>query len=214
MAADARRRGPSRQLLTLGGLLAVLVVVVFYAWHGAAGSRAPSSYPEEPGAAAPPGAARGTAGAQDAPGPPALDVRLEALESARPDPAEANRNPFRFRPKPPPPPPPAPPKPPPIVSAPGGGSAMPPSGPPLPAPIDLKFIGVLEVPNPARPGELVKYAALRDKDCRLTFRGREGDIIEGRYRIVRIGEQSITMQYRDGRGTQTIPMNGQACVGR
>ena len=39
--------------------------------------------------------------------------------------------------------------------------------------------------------------------------GKEGDIIEGRYRIVRIGDESIEMEYLDGRGRQTIRLTGQ-----
>ena len=38
--------------------------------------------------------------------------------------------------------------------------------------------------------------------------GNEGDIIEGRYRILRIGVESIEMAYLDGRGRQTIRLSG------
>ena len=91
------------------------------------------------------------------------------------------RNPFRFQPKPPPAPPPVA-RPVPQVVAPPV-----PTGPPPPPPIPLKFIGTVE---PA-PGDRV--AAL--SDCRYTFRGREGDIVDGRYRLVRIGVESIVMEY-------------------
>jgi hypothetical protein len=70
----------------------------------------------------------------------------------------------------------------------------------------LKFIGVLEFPN---KGKLAVFS-----DCRTTMRGREGDIIDGRYRLVRIGVESVVMEYADGRGQTTIRMSGQECVGK
>jgi hypothetical protein len=42
-----------------------------------------------------------------------------------------------------------------------------------------------------------------------TFYGREGDIIEGRYRVLRIGANSVELAYLDGRGRQTIQLTGQ-----
>jgi hypothetical protein len=41
------------------------------------------------------------------------------------------------------------------------------------------------------------------------FHGYEGAIIDGRYRIVRIGVESIEMTYVDGGGRQTIRLTGQ-----
>ena len=46
-------------------------------------------------------------------------------------------------------------------------------------------------------------------DARGVYYGREGDIIEGRYRIVKIGVESIELEYLDGRGRQTIRQTGQ-----
>jgi hypothetical protein len=66
----------------------------------------------------------------------------------------------------------------------------------------LKFIGVLEAPE--RPGKIAVLSDGRD-----VFHGREGDIIEGRYRILKIGAESIDMAYVDGRGRQTIRFSGQ-----
>ena len=45
-------------------------------------------------------------------------------------------------------------------------------------------------------------------DGKFVYYGREGDIIEGRYRVVRIGEESVQMEYVDGRGRQTIRLSG------
>jgi hypothetical protein len=74
----------------------------------------------------------------------------------------------------------------------------PPQGPP---PIPLRFIGLVDA-----PGQTARLAVL--SDGRNVFHGREGDIIDGRYRIVRIGVESIEMSYVDGRGRQTIRLSG------
>jgi hypothetical protein len=80
-------------------------------------------------------------------------------------------------------------------------AAPPPSGPPPPPPIGLKFIGIVEA-----LGQAQKIAVL--SDGRNVFHGREGDIIEGRYRILRIGAESLEIAYADGRGRQTIRLTG------
>jgi hypothetical protein len=76
-----------------------------------------------------------------------------------------------------------------------------PTGPPPPPPIALKFIGVVE-----RAPSQLKLAVL--SDGRNVFYGREGEVIEGRYRIERIGVESIEMSYVDGRGRQTLRLSG------
>ena len=146
----------------------------------------------------------GTQASSQAPAPldpSGLDVRLGKLEAARIEPGDAERDPFRFQPKPPPEPPPPPPMPKPPPGA--GASAVDPSQPPPPPPpppITLKFIGVVTRESKT------KIAVL--SDGRFVFHGREGDIIEGRYRVVRIGEESVQMEYLDGRGRQTIRLSG------
>jgi len=77
-----------------------------------------------------------------------------------------------------------------------------PVGPAPPPPIALKFIGTVET-----PGQSAKKIAVLS-DGRNVFHGREGDIIEGRFRILRIGAESIEMAYLDGRGRQTIRLTG------
>ena len=47
-------------------------------------------------------------------------------------------------------------------------------------------------------------------DGRNVFHGGEGDIIEGRYRIIKIGAESIEMAHLDGRG-RGVPHPGQTC---
>jgi hypothetical protein len=74
-----------------------------------------------------------------------------------------------------------------------------PPAPPPPPPITLKFIGVVQ----ARGGTVAVFSDGRD-----VFYGREGDVIEGRYKIIRIGVESVEMSYVDGRGRQRIPLTG------
>jgi hypothetical protein len=146
------------------------------------------------------GAARADNGSVD---PEDLKVRLEALSDTRPDPGEADRDPFRFQPKAVPPPPrdTAPPTDPPKDLVP-----QLPAGPPPPPPIPLKFIGIVE-------GKGVgKVAAF--SDCTRTFYGREGDVVDGRYKLLKIGVESVTMVYPDGRGQQTIRLSGEGCIGK
>jgi hypothetical protein len=168
--------------------LAVVVLVAYRMW--------PES---STGVTAPPSNNRPRtqrAGAQQTTLDPAdLKVKLEALNAARPDPGAAERNPFRFTPPPAPPPP----KPPPVAPQPVG-PPLPPPPPPIP-PIPLKFMGTVE------RGPL-KLAALTD--CKgATFAGGEGQEIDGRYRLVRIGQESVVMEYINGTGRTTIRKGGE-----
>jgi hypothetical protein len=132
--------------------------------------------------------------------PAELKVRLEALEAERPGPGEVERNPFRFQPKPPPPPPPAPPSEKP-AGEPESTTPAVPSGPPPPPPIPLKFMGFVEKRG-------VKYVAL--SDCKAaTFAVLEGQIVDGRYRLVKVGHESIVMEYLNGTGRETIRLTGE-----
>jgi hypothetical protein len=134
-----------------------------------------------------------------------LDVRLDELKQPPPEPGAAERNPFRFYVKPPPPPPPPPPQP--VVVAPTAPPAPAPRPgdreyvPPPPPPIPLKFIGTAE--------RGTKKVAIFSDGKGLPVYGREGETVLGQYRIVRIGVESVVMEYLDGRGRQTIPMRGQ-----
>jgi hypothetical protein len=178
---------PRRQLL-LGAVVAGLAFTIYHVWPSPAG-------------VAPVASSKGrrptTGGPGGPPGSTAPDVHLDALEGGRPKPVATERDLFRFKPKPPPPPPPPRTTKPAETPVPTG----PPPPPPLP-PIALKFIGVLEAPE--RPGRIAILSDGRD-----VFHGREGDIIEGRYRILKIGAESIDMAYLDGRGRQTIRLSGQ-----
>jgi len=130
--------------------------------------------------------------------PPVADVNLDVLHAPATEPPKVTRNPFRFYEPPAPPPPKAVTAPEPVFVAPPV-----PTGPPPPPPITLRFIGLIEAPQ--RSG---RVALLSDGRGGL-MNGREGEIIEGRYRVLRVGTDSIDLAYSDGRGRQTIRLSGQ-----
>jgi hypothetical protein len=128
-------------------------------------------------------------GDQDSP----VTVNLAALEPAVESAAPASdRNPFRFGepPKPPPPPfvpPPQLPPPPPFVP------------PPPPAPqVELKLLGTIFV-----PGEGFR-AALKDNKRDVQFTGVEGDVIDGRYKLIKVADKSAVVSFLDGTGQRTL----------
>ena len=130
------------------------------------------------------------------------EIDLQALNAERPAPQDNDRNPFRFKPKAPPPPGPMSKG----IAADLTEAATPigPIGPPAPPPIPLKFIGLLSSKDDSKVGRLAILT-----DGRGVYYGREGDVIEGRYRILKIGVESIDLAYLDGRGRQTIRQTGQ-----
>jgi hypothetical protein len=134
---------------------------------------------------------------------PVADVKLELLQQQRPELEEAERNLFRFQPKAAPPAPDAPrtvapPSPPPPPPA-----AVVPTGPPPPPPIGLRFIGLVEAPTQAG-----RIAILSDGRGNI-FYGKDGDIIEGRYKVLKVSPDAAELSYLDGRGRQTIRLTGQ-----
>jgi hypothetical protein len=177
--------------------LAAAIGLLLVWWTTSGKSAAPA-----PSASKPSAAAKNTAALPESDD---LKVRLEALQQPRPPAGDGGRNPFRFYTPPPPPPTPAPVVRP-VPNLPPEGSTGP-AGPAPPPPIPLKYIGLIE----AGPGQ-GKLAAF--SDCRATMHGREGDIIAGQYRLVRIGVESVVLEYVDGRGRTTIRMSGQECVSK
>lgn len=177
-----------RRQLLLTGLVVLLGVGAYRFWPRAAIGAPPPANVR--------GVARAPAGEEEVLAP---DVRLESLNRPRPKPGDADRNLFRFKPRV------TPPSAPPAGSRPGppppSASNGPPSAPQA-SPIPLKFIGILEV-----PGQSQRVAVLSDP--RGVYHGREGDIIEGRYRILRIGSESIELAHLDGRTRQTLRLSGQ-----
>ncbi len=184
MLADRRR-------LMIGGAVVLVLALAVWSQWGSATAGAPA------GAAARARSPR--AEAAQTPAPAVKPLRLEALTAGRSEPSGTARNPFRFQPKvvaPPPRP----------VMPPPGEAARPvtpppPSGPPPPPPIPLKFIALVE------RADGVKWAVL--SDGKVTMYGKDGDNIDGRYHIVKIGAESIELTYLDGRGRQVIRLTGQ-----
>lgn len=184
--------GVDRRLLWLGGLAVVLLIAVVVTRSGT--DAPPTTASPQPGAPAAPGAAA-------APSVPP-DVKLEALDTARRAPNGAGRDPFRFGQRTEPVAPEA-------TRIPGvpddqvGAPPPPrvPSGPPPPPPITLKFIGLVQ------KADGTKIAVLSDGN--RPIHGTEGQEIEGRYKILKIGTESIELAYLDGRGRQTIRLTGQ-----
>jgi hypothetical protein len=127
----------------------------------------------------------------------APEVHLEALSAERPTPSKNDRNLFRFKPKAPPPPPPmAERRATPVVPVPEQ-----PAGPPPVPPITLKFLGTMN-------SEGKTIAVLSDGQGPAMY-GVEGGTIAGRFRILRVGVESVEIAYLDGRGRQTIRVGGQ-----
>jgi hypothetical protein len=124
-----------------------------------------------------------------------MPLKLAALEHV-PEEPKAGRNLFRFGVKPPPPPPPyvapppAPPPPPPV-----------PQGPP---PIQLKV--TLIIPDPYVPGRNRAY--LTDPKSGAVFEAVEGNIVDGRYKLIKVGQTSVVISYLDGNGQRTINIGG------
>jgi hypothetical protein len=73
-------------------------------------------------------------------------------------------------------------------------------------PIPLKFIGILEAPG---VGKIALFT-----DCRSTYQVAEGKDIAGQYRLVKIGVESVVVEYLDGKGRTTLRMSGAECVGK
>jgi hypothetical protein len=132
--------------------------------------------------------------------PIAVDpVRLDVLNRTRPEPRGGDQDPFSFQARR-------------TASSPEAGSTPVPQptaptpvaelqGPPPAPPITLRFIGILNAASTS------KIAVLSDGKGNV-FYGREGETIDGRYRIDRIGVESIDMAWTDVRGHQVIRLSG------
>lgn len=176
----------------MGGAAGVLLILAAWSLWPSSTPVSTTTAPVLAGAQARGGAATGGLA-------PLAPVKLDSLAATREQPGAAERNPFRFQPKAPPPPPPRSAVTPPVGEAPR--APAPPPGPPPVPPIPLKLIGVLERANG------VKWAVL--SDGKGPMYGKDGDIIDGRYVIVKIGTESIEMTHADGRGRQVIRLTGQ-----
>ncbi len=79
----------------------------------------------------------------------------------------------------------------------------PPPGPPPPPPINLKFYGFAN-----RPGESTKKVFLSEGDN--IFIASEGDVVDRRYRVVKIGQNSVEIEDLLNNNRQTIPLSSQS----
>ncbi len=190
-------------------LLLLLAVMAYVATRMFSGGPAPtgvsSKPPQRPGAAA----ANGQVKPED------LDVRIETLSQETAPLGDVKRNIFRFQPTAPPPPPPgAYAQPESRPSNPGPVTPVTPPPPPPPRIADtVKFIGIVETSH----GKIGAFSIWDPvtRECRgVPSPGKEGDVIEGRYRVVRLGIESAVLELLDGRGRETLALNGQACVSK
>lgn len=185
MATNTRR-----QAVLLGVLVAVLLVVAWWNFIVPAAPLAPPIAGSAP---------RGPAGAVRAPAsvPGQVEpLHLARLTTEKPEPEGGERDPFRFGER--------------SAASPQAQVEQPamaaapqpqaPTGPPPPPPITLKFIGLVDTSDQR------KIAVL--SDGQNVFYGREGEVVEGRYRIERISAESIEMAWADGTGRQVIRLSG------
>jgi hypothetical protein len=115
------------------------------------------------------------------------------------DVSEPVRNPFTYGARPTPPPAPRPES---VTPSPVLPPSMPalPQGPP---PIGVKLVGMTVIPETGRT-----MVTLQDPASKAVYQGFEGDIVDGRYRVVKVGSQSVVLSYVDGTGMRTIPLGG------
>ena len=152
-----------------------------------------------PGGADPAPGGMDTSSSTDTVPESSLDVRLEDVGELRPTESGEGRNPFRFGPAGRDPgqldpslpgltPPPVA-----ISPAPRGGSDA--------APAALRFIGFVDAPLSAG------LVAVLTDGVRV-FHGRANDVIDGRYRVVEIGIETVEIEHLPGGGRQVLRLSG------
>jgi len=183
---EARAR---RQVVVLTALLVLLAALLW--WNLGRTPQAPTAVSTRP---------RGPQPAQpSAVGDvPVETIRLAALAQPRPTPLVRGRDPFRFGGGVEHSPAQEPSQSSEVASAPTEAAPTVPVGPP---PIPLRFIGVV------RTGQGSQLVAVLSDGTEI-YRGAEGDIIEGRYRVVRVRMDSVELAYLDGRGQQVLRPSG------
>jgi hypothetical protein len=144
-----------------------------------------------------------SASAAEAPkGPGRRDPELPRIDLARldrPRPASGigRRDLFDFATPPPAPPPPMP-------SAPAMTEAPPPVTAPTPpplSPLNIKYIGAFE-------GKKGLKVAVLMTDRKEVLTGQAGEVVANRYRIVRIGLESVDVQEVGSEQVRRIPLKG------
>ena len=85
-----------------------------------------------------------------------------------------------------------------VIPAPGGDTTI--GGP---QGVPLSFVGFVE--SPGVEGRVVVLT-----DGEVVHYGRVGDVIDGRYRIVGLGLESVDLERVDGTGTQTLRLPSES----
>jgi len=85
-----------------------------------------------------------------------------------------------------------------VIPAPGGDTTI--GGP---QGVPLSFVGFVE--SPGVEGRVVVLT-----DGEVVHYGRVGDVIDGRYRIVGLGLESVDLERIDGKGTQTLRLPSES----
>ena len=71
----------------------------------------------------------------------------------------------------------------------------------------MKFIGVFDLADGSRIALFTDCSAGRHQ-----AQAREGGTVDGRYRLVKIGAESVIIEHLDGRGRTTLAKGGHECV--
>ncbi|HVZ20346.1 MAG TPA: hypothetical protein VG871_04750 [Vicinamibacterales bacterium] len=183
--------GQRRRVIALTALLVLLVIVAIAELRR--GPARPAARPARP-------SNRSSGGRTEAARVPVSGLRLDLLARTDAGYPEPERNPFKFQPRP------APPPPRPAGRGRGGRAPLPPplpAGPPPLPPIPWRLIGVADL-----PGGSGRVGAFSDSRGDTTW-AKEGDIIDGRYRVLRVGPDSADLAYLDGQGRQSLRLSGQ-----
>jgi hypothetical protein len=181
--------GPERKRMTA---LLVLLVIALGLYFG------PQYWPSTTAATAATSNTQRAGTSADKKIPMPEPVKLASLDAA-PESSDSSRNPFKFGQKPLPPAPPAPP-PTPYVPPPPPSPPQP-QGPPL---INLKCLGIEQVKETKQ-----WVGAMQDPDSGATFWVIDGKVIDGKYKVLKVTADSVTVSYLDGSGQRTIRSGGQ-----
>jgi hypothetical protein len=176
-----------KELSLLGALTVVLAGVTYYNFGT---DPAPTTAKPTAGARAP-SKPRVRAPRSETPTGLVTDVKLELLTPSQDSGSAPGRDPFRFKPKPAPPPPPPPPQP--TFQAP----VTPPRPPAERIESVLRYVGYT-VSQSGRKVATLSYGA--NVNTAVQFVGVEGDVIEGRYRLLRIEPNAVEVVELTGDG--------------
>ena len=125
-------------------------------------------------------------------------IDLARLDRPRPASGIGRRDLFDFATPPPTPPPPMPSAPPVVEETPPPVTV--PTPPPLP-PLNIKYIGAFE-------GKKGLKVAVLMTDRKEVLTGQAGEVVANRYRIVRIGLESVDVQDVGSEQVRRIPLKG------